>query len=357
MLSPEFEQFQHHFGEDVCFVPVTPVAGIRRVITCAVKLLRLEPITYTYYSISIGKRNFDAIKNGGFDTIFVIRLSLSSLTKFRNLSNVIFYDAVDCFSQQTRLFRRHARGIKKLVYTVDSFLLPRYERLIGEVAAACFITTSQEATKMATIARSQAKYIPVLHFDLPVIKNRAVVPKERRVVSLGFHGKLSYFQNELAVRELSNIERECDFTEIRVFGRASDQMINRYPNIRFEGFVSSLSEAYCGVDLAVFPIDKCVGIQNKVVEALCIGVPVLITPEIFAALPNKKIDLLLERFIYVREKFEMAEFLNLTTSYRSVSLDAEDHRVGYCTTHFSGAAGMQTLYEEILGGSETGKVR
>ncbi|MGL4463259.1 MAG: glycosyltransferase, partial [Planctomycetia bacterium] len=59
---------------------------------------------------------------------------------------------------------------------------------------------------------------------------------------------------------------------------ASLARLNRVPGVELRGWVESLTEAYGRATLAVAPLRVARGIQNKVLEALAAGVPVVASP-------------------------------------------------------------------------------
>jgi glycosyltransferase involved in cell wall biosynthesis len=102
---------------------------------------------------------------------------------------------------------------------------------------------------------------------------------------LVFSGKMSYHANASAVLHfvehiLPLVRARRPDVRLRVVGSsppAAVQKLVRDPAISVTGYVPDMHQALSGATLAICPITVKVGIQNKVLEAMALGLPVVVT--------------------------------------------------------------------------------
>lgn len=122
-----------------------------------------------------------------------------------------------------------------------------------------------------------------VHVD-PTILDRAWKFDLNRPNNLLFVGYLVYPPNELAVNYvieevLPKLQGRLNVNFI-VCGGGESQLAERYknnPNVTFKGFVKDLSQEYLNASAMISPAPFASGIQNKIVEAMAIGLPSIIS--------------------------------------------------------------------------------
>jgi glycosyltransferase involved in cell wall biosynthesis len=103
--------------------------------------------------------------------------------------------------------------------------------------------------------------------------------------TLAFSGKMSYHANVTAVvhfvdRILPLVRRHRPDVRLRVIGSrppAGLQALARDPAIAITGYLPDIRPALGGATIAICPITVKVGIQNKILEAMALGLPVVTT--------------------------------------------------------------------------------
>ena len=111
-------------------------------------------------------------------------------------------------------------------------------------------------------------------------------PQLRRPRSLVFSGNMSYEPNVHAVTWF--VERcwprvraavpDASFTIAGSRPARAVRELEREPGVRVTGFVDSMPDALNTASLAVAPLRSGTGIQNKILEAMACGLPVVTTP-------------------------------------------------------------------------------
>jgi polysaccharide biosynthesis protein PslH len=98
-----------------------------------------------------------------------------------------------------------------------------------------------------------------------------------------FSGNMSYFPNINAVRYF--IDRvlplvQVHFPNVRltvIGANPSPQLQHQYPTVRFTGYVPRIYDYIAQATVAVAPMQSGSGMQNKILEAMAVGVPVVTT--------------------------------------------------------------------------------
>lgn len=251
---------------------------ILRLLRIVFGLFRLKPISYQYYNSFKLKPYLKSLDIQAYDLVHIERLPIHEYGL--NHQNIIF-DCVDCFSDQTKKLSKTG-GITSILYFIDSLLLPRYERKICSRARRVLVTTRNEKNKLIQLGVEREKIVSYIHrFQLQEVKRK----EDRSRPVFGFHGKLSYRPNIQALGELNHLA-DLMSIDIKIAGPYSLDISHKFSALTFLGYVDSLEDFFAQIDFGIFPITTCVGIQNKVLECLSSGTPVLITNQIAESLDD-----------------------------------------------------------------------
>jgi polysaccharide biosynthesis protein PslH len=99
-----------------------------------------------------------------------------------------------------------------------------------------------------------------------------------------FVGHLRYVPNNLAVRYIAEeilpaLKDKLELFEFIICGKGHEQLQEEFkdvPNLVFKGFVEDLSAEYRNASVLISPVPYASGVQNKVIEAMALGLPVVI---------------------------------------------------------------------------------
>lgn len=290
---------------------------LQRLVRVATALLSRRSITYSFYRSVLPRTS--ALKD--YDLIFVERI-----TPPKPVDGIpIIYDVVDNFQQQVRQLAITAPFPRRLGYLYDSAVIHR------DILAACtranltLCTTEHEADTLTGLGVARDKLLPYLHssqVDVPPLTVTCGAPARSRPRRGVFHGRASYAANQSAVQYIRrHIAPRTPHWEFLVFGEG--WLSSRVEPMLFMGYQSDL-RLLRSADIGVFPMQASVGIQNKVLEALAAGLPVLVTPEVARGLPYHITKLLKDRIV-VADAQTFGEVLEEARDSLSPSTEAE-HR-------------------------------
>ena len=289
-------------------------SALKRAMRVAFAMLRGRSITYAFYAtVAPGETEL-----GNFDLLYVERLT----PPWRKTEAAVVYDVVDDFQRQVQQLSRTAAAPRRYGYLYDRLVIHRDILQACARADLVLCTTPAEARSIAAIGIASSKLLPYLHQSQ--VRVPALLPTEtpqRRRTRRGvFHGRASYPANQAAVQVIeSNLGPALEGWEFLVFGEGWKP--SQGESIEVRGFQQDL-RLLRSADAGIFPIEASVGVQNKVLECLAAGLPVVVTPGIAAGLPPPVVEALRER-ILVREVGDFAEALRNDGSKLSLSEAAE----------------------------------
>jgi polysaccharide biosynthesis protein PslH len=202
-------------------------------------------------------------------------------------SNVVkVMDLVDSISLHYDAARAELNPSLKMRVTSNSQInLDKAERdCITE--SDCLIVSSHANLKYLNEKyRDLPENIDVVHVHVdPTLLDRSWKFDLDRENNLLFVGYLAYPPNELAVayvieEVLPKLQGKLPVNFI-ICGGGEQQLAQKYqhlPNVTFKGYVKDLSAEYLNASAMISPAPFASGIQNKLVEAMAIGLPSIIS--------------------------------------------------------------------------------
>jgi sugar transferase (PEP-CTERM/EpsH1 system associated) len=181
------------------------------------------------------------------------------------------------------------------LYALEGRRLADYELQVLRRCQAATLVTEQEKDiwqHLPQPLRSKVHVIPN-GVDLDYFSPTAVstVP-QRSAHAMSFTGAMDYYANVDAVTWFANevfprvqsVYSDATFTIVGSRPTPEVQQLGERPGIEVTGFVDDIREWYLRASLCVVPLRIARGIQNKVLEAMSMGRPVLATPPAFEGL-------------------------------------------------------------------------
>ena len=243
-----------------------------------------RPLQTHYYYFSEVQNWLDA-NDQRFDLLFCNHVRTTEYVRNCDIPRVV--DLVDAISRNYREAIKDADGLWRAIYPIEWRRLWRYERGVVRSFDRSFIITEEDRDFVV-----DGEAFPSLSVLPNGVKPELLKrdPAQYRSISTGptiaFLGKMDYFPNEDAVEYFSH----RTFPEIRtaypdakflIVGASPSERVRRLealPGITVTGFVDDPYEFLLQSDLIVAPMRHGAGLQNKVLEALALGCPVLASP-------------------------------------------------------------------------------
>ena len=203
-------------------------------------------------------------------------------------------DMTDVISAGIARSLPYRRGLHRLVYREEARRIARYEALVAPRFDECWVISEAEASALAALAPQAAVRVVPNGFE----SERGVLEPSREASRLLFFGNQHVLHNADAARFLAKevlplVQRSVPGASLDIAGKGSDALapLARRPGVRVLGFVPDLERELSRASLFVAPHRFAAGVQNKVLQALSAGTPVVTTPVVLQGLAPAPSDI------------------------------------------------------------------
>lgn len=272
-------------------VRAVPLGGAAARIRSVLALAGETPLSVAYYSSKAMRYHVRSIlESVPIETALIFSSTMAQfILEAKGIRKVM--DFVDVDSEKWLQYSSRFGFPKANLYRLEGRRLARYEERVARSVDLSVFVTEEEKNLFGERfpgARLQAVHngVDLEYFragDPPYADNGAP-PK------LVFVGAMDYFPNAEAVQYfaaeiLPLIRREVPEVEFEVVGRnpssSVQDLAKRDPKIHVRGTVPDVRPFLASATISVAPLRIARGVQNKVLEAMAMGVPVVATREAF----------------------------------------------------------------------------
>jgi sugar transferase (PEP-CTERM/EpsH1 system associated) len=223
----------------------------------------------------------NALSRCPYDRIFIYCSAMAQYVPSGN-SIPMMVDLVDVDSDKWSQYAAHTRFPFSTIYRREGRTLKSYERSVCERADCVLVSTEREAQLARKIAPVAHVHVLSNGVDTEYFRPAHEAASQSAVI---FTGDMSYFPNEEAVvffarRVLPLIQREVGGARFLIVGRNPSrkvQGLRGIEGVEVSGFVPDIRTWLARARVAVAPFAIAAGIQNKILEALASGLPVVAT--------------------------------------------------------------------------------
>ena len=266
----------------VTVVPVSTGAALR---SCAQAIIRGAPLQAAVCrDPRLSRELARLLAVGQFDLVHVEHLRAAHVGTTLPAGLPTVYDSVDSISLLLERTQQQSHSLaQRLLASVELARMRRYEAGALRHFDRTAVSSEDDRQALQTLAPE---------VDLAVIRNGVDLdsfrpgPAPRPAATLVFSGKMSYHANAtaallLAQQVLPRVQREHPDVRLHIVGSGPPRSVRalaRDPAITVTGYVADMQEQLTRATVAVCPVTVKVGIQNKVLEAMATGLPVVSTP-------------------------------------------------------------------------------
>ena len=224
-----------------------------------------------------------------FEPGVVLAHLLRTLPWLPDPSPPLVVDLQDAIAAQYREGRGLARGWRGLAMRLEQKRVKSAEQQALERADAVSFISVRDQALVINGSETNRSIVAGAAVDLERFSPRPIPPEPG---TIGFAGKLSTASNEDMVthfaRDLLPLIRSGDpGARFRIFGPEAGraiQALDGRPGVERMGFVEDLSGALARCWITVCPLRFGSGVQNKVLESLAVGTPVICTEQVAESL-------------------------------------------------------------------------
>ena len=267
----EIEQSAHckAYAKSVTTIYINPhIAMIR----CLLGLLSKQPLTTQYF---YSKKLKETIQHQDFDVALV---DCSSMARYViDVERPKIIDFVDIDSDKWRFYSQHAWPPKSIIYSMEHKRLQLFENYISKQFNFCLIVSKNE--KKLLHSDENVVIIPNgidLEFFVPTA--------QQSNNTLIFTGAMNYLPNIDGVFHFHRaiwplIKEHIQDIRFIVAGMSPPHKIRALASAdtTITGFIPDVREYLVQATVCVVPLRIAKGIQNKILEAMAMGIPVVAT--------------------------------------------------------------------------------
>ncbi|HTN14039.1 MAG TPA: TIGR03087 family PEP-CTERM/XrtA system glycosyltransferase [Sphingomonadaceae bacterium] len=256
-------------------------------------LLRGEAVSLAAFSNAALSRYVDEVlKNRPISAIYVFSGQMGQYVP-ESYSGRLVVDLVDVDSAKFEAYARTKAGPRAWIDAREARLLRAEEERLASRAAVTLLVSDAEAellrSRLSEPARAHVRALGN-GIDTKYFNPAAILPllvmKEEEVPHIVFTGQMDYAPNvDAAMRVIRHIlpelRRDWPKAQFHIVGRAPVRELLGYDGrdgVRVWGEVPDVRPFLSGADVAIAPLSIARGVQNKVLEAMAMACPVVLTP-------------------------------------------------------------------------------
>jgi len=247
-------------------------------------LFTRRPATLPYfYSAELDTEIRQAFLQTSYDRIFVYSSAMAQYVE--GIDHVpIVMDFVDVDSDKWRQYASVTRFPRSLVYRREGSRLQDYERSVCRRSSCVVVSTEREGHLLRQISPTVNLHVISNGVDTDYFKPAAIWP-DSAPSAVAFTGDMSYFPNEAAVtffarQALPIIHQSLPGVRFLIVGRNPSRKVRQLQKIagvEVTGGVPDVRTFLAQAQVSVAPFSIAAGIQNKILEAMASGLPVVAT--------------------------------------------------------------------------------
>jgi sugar transferase (PEP-CTERM/EpsH1 system associated) len=284
--------------ESCASVEVVYRSQARTFLLAAAAFLKRSPFSVSlFYRKALAETVAQKAATERFDCIIV---SSSSMAQYAclvpNVPKIL--DFIDMDSEKWGLYAEHRRFPLSLIYRVEAERLAKYEDEMAHVFDHSIVISEEERRVFQKRVSDRPVGVISNGVDFEYFSPSRIVSGGNSQPSIVFTGVMDYFPNVDAVQFFCG-EVFCRVRDLvpnahfYIVGRNPTRQVNelgKKTNVIVTGTVPDVRPYLAQATVSVAPFRLARGVQNKVLEAMAMGVPVVGTPEAFKGISAREQD-------------------------------------------------------------------
>ncbi|MEA2563092.1 MAG: hypothetical protein QOH06_4596 [Acidobacteriota bacterium] len=279
--------------EEMCErVEVFPVQRTGAYMRAALGIFSSRPLTLAFFgSAELRQRVEELARNERFDLVVAYCSAMAPYVEpFHEVGTPAVLDMVDVDSSKWAQYSRFASLPMRPIYALEARRLQAYESSLASRFERIVLATGNETRVLKAFApEANAATVPNgvdLDFFRPLDLPRSPHP------TIVFTGQMDYFANvdgmvHFARNVFSRLRQRFPDLELLIVGRSpapAVRALTELAGVHVTGAVGDVRPFLARAWAFVAPLRIAQGVQNKVLEAMAMNVPVVCTDRVFAGL-------------------------------------------------------------------------
>jgi sugar transferase (PEP-CTERM/EpsH1 system associated) len=272
---PELKQFCH----EIKYVMKKPAQSL---ISVLLNIWRSEPLQSLFYrSSSMSKMINHAIGEGHYDAIYIHLFRMAQFViNFKDQYRIL--DLTDVISNEVKRSLPYRNSFWKLLYSVEYPRILNYERKLTNLFEETWLVSASEHQILSSQI-PQANIITITNgIDTQIYHPIDIRPIPHRIIFTGHMGVPHNIDAArfFALEVFPDIQKMFPDSKFIIAGADPAQSVldlSSQPNVEVLGYVEDLNFELNRSHIFIAPLRFAAGVQNKVLEAMAAGRPVVTT--------------------------------------------------------------------------------
>lgn len=249
-------------------------------------LVTRRPFSFAYFASPALEDTVETLLcSEAFDLIFVHCSSMAPYV-IRDQKSLKIMDFADMDSRKWRDYARHKSLLAAPLFALEAKKVERWERDIARTFDRCTVISMNELESLQEIEKDAStdwfpNGVDLEYFAPP--GDGAYDPEQ-----IAFVGRMDYFPNAEAARWFCSevwpaVRARRPSLKFKIIGAdppRSVRQLARLPGVEVTGFVPDVRPHLAPAAVTVAPLEIARGLQNKVLESMAMGVPVIVSPRV-----------------------------------------------------------------------------
>ncbi|MFM7015281.1 MAG: glycosyltransferase, partial [Bacteroidota bacterium] len=251
---------------------------------------RSIPFQTAYFTSTLGKKKLNEfITQHKPDALFCHLIRMGEYTKGLSIDNSML-DFMDTFSIGMKRFAESGNWLTSIPASIEYNRLLRYEHQMFDAFKNKIIISKQDQSFIPHQHKEAIKVIP--NGVDSTFYTKSIIDKK---YDLLFIGNLSYAPNIYAIKYAAEyIMPQLPQLNLAVVGATPSSEITKLqsPNIHIIGWVDDSRDAFNQSKIMIAPMFISIGLQNKILQAMSMEIPCVITSmanNALGAIPEKEV--------------------------------------------------------------------
>jgi sugar transferase (PEP-CTERM/EpsH1 system associated) len=254
----------------------------------AVGFLRGLPLSISlFHRHALAKKVLQKVTTERFDCIIG---SSSLMAQYVSLCSNIpkILDFIDVDSEKWRSYAQRRSFPLSFIYRLEAERLARYEKETAQLSDHCFLVSEEEKCILQRRVNGHPVSVISNGVDIEYFSPSGDV-RETSQPAIVFTGVMDYFPNVDAVRYfcrdmLPLVLRTMPTAQFNIVGRNPTRQVRelgKHANVVVTGAVADVRPYLAQASVSIAPFRLARGVQNKILESMAMGVPVVGTTQAF----------------------------------------------------------------------------